>query len=186
MLLENSEGIHEFIPRAEETYNLGDEPVLTGDNIEHLADKIPDDYEIYVLSRFQRRLLFFLLMLLMQLLIKGGFYSRKYGICTLYSLLGCLRMWTFGGRCVYTDPKYSHKTELAESACSSSLLQLHYNQASGYLAAVTYDHNILFYAMETMEVKKQVYTCNFMPQDSKCVLQEMKGVLYAPYYVSCV
>ena len=44
-LLENSEGIHEFIRRAEETYNLYGEPVLTSDNIEHLTDKIPDEYE---------------------------------------------------------------------------------------------------------------------------------------------
>ena len=45
-LLENSERIHEFIPRAEETYNLDDEPALTVDNIEHLADEILDEYEI--------------------------------------------------------------------------------------------------------------------------------------------
>ena len=31
-------GIHEFIPIAEEIYILDDEPVLTSDNIEHMAD----------------------------------------------------------------------------------------------------------------------------------------------------
>ena len=38
-ILENSEGIHEFIPITEERYNLDDEPVFTGANIEHLVDK---------------------------------------------------------------------------------------------------------------------------------------------------
>ena len=57
-LLENSEGIHEFISSAEENYNLVDEPVLTCDDIEHLADKILDCkmHMKYVLSRFIHRL----------------------------------------------------------------------------------------------------------------------------------
>ena len=55
-LLGNSEGIHEFILSAEETYNLDDESVFTDDNIEHLADKILDEYEICLESRFIHRL----------------------------------------------------------------------------------------------------------------------------------